>query len=1078
MRQLLDTVLLMGLCLALCMGLVPVGMTGAAYAQGGDGPRPGVSLRFERIALEEGLSQSTVLAVLQDRQGFLWLGTQDGLNKYDGYGFEVYRHDPLDDGSLSTSFVQTIYEDRAGVLWVGTWGGGLNRFNPHTQTFTHYRHDPADPQSLADDIVLAVHEARGGGLWIGTAGGLDRFDPETERFTHYRHQPDDPHSLSQSFIWSMAEDSAGGLWIGTLGGGLNRLMPGATEEPASETGYRFKRYLHHPDDPASLAGNTNATVYVDRQGGLWVGTADGLDRYDPESDGFVHYRHQPDDPSSLCDALVHALYEDRDGGLWVGTANGLCRFDRAHQRFTHYRHNPSDPASLSHDVVRSLYEDRGGTLWIGTGGGGLSKYHRATERLGHYKHDPLNPASLSRNFVWDFQEDRSGFVWIGTDGGGLNRFDPETGRFIHFRHDAADPASLSDDVVLALAEDPAGALWVGTYRDGFNRFDPALQTFKRFPFDGRDDGLSNPSVNALHADTSGLLWIGTWGGGLNRFDPQTGRFTRYRHDLGEERSLSNDLVTCLLEDRAGVLWIGTNSGGLNRFDRQAETFARYLHDPDDPASLSHNTVYAVYEDRAGALWVATAGGLNQLDRSSGRFSIVTTRDGLPHNIIYAILEDEAGGLWLSTNAGLSHFDPATRQVRNYRVSDGLQSYEYNAGAAYTTRSGEMYFGGINGFNRFDPSGIIDNVHVPPVVLTGFRKFDEEVRFAQALSALDAIELSHRDNFITFEFAALDFVDPPNNRYAYRLDGVDKAWRYTDGTNRAASYTDLGGGDYVFHLKGANSDGVWNENGLALAVRVVPPFWATAWFRAMAGGGLLALVLGGGLFWHRTNLRKIERQRAETIEMQRRLAEGREAERVHMAHELHDGAVQDLYGARFQLETLASKLVLDEEDGRRMDGVHDTLRHVHSTLRDLCKELRPPLLESFGLAKAIGSHAARVREAHPALEVSCSLMPDGRALPERVRLALYRIYQEAVRNALRHADAQRIEVRLTFAAATIVLEVQDDGRGFEVPRRLVELARKDHLGLIGAAERAEAIGGTLRIDSAEGRGTCLRVIVSG
>lgn len=1035
-------------------------------AQSGTSRLPGVNLNFERLSLEKGLSQTTVLSVIQDHRGFLWLGTQDGLNRYDGYGFEVYRHDPIDSTSLSESFVQVVYEDRERNLWAGTWGGGLNRFDRASGRFIRYRNDVGDASSLVNDIVLSIYQDSRGTLWVGTAGGLERYDPGTDDFTHVRHDADDPRSLSDDFVWSLAEDKHGSLWVGTYSGGLNRLESGDRDD------LRFTHYRFDGDDASSLSDDANVTVFVDADGTVWVGTASGLDRYDSAADAFTHYRHDPTDATSLCDPLVQTLYEDRDGGLWVGTANGLCRFDRDRDQFTQFHHNPADPTSLAHNVVRSISEDESGILWIGTGGGGLGKYNRSTERFGHYRHDPSNSASLSNSFVWDFAEDGDGFVWIGTDGGGLSRFSPAEGTFWTMRHDPADPTSISDDVVLALATSSDGSIWAGTYSGGLNHVDVSTRTARRYAYTDDERGLSSPSVNALLPDENGDLWIGTWGGGLNHFDARTERFRHFQHDPGDARSLSNDLITCLLRDRNGTLWIGTNSGGLNRFD--GTHFKRLLHQNNIPGSLSHNTVYDLFEDSEGRLWVATAGGLNRFDNETGRFDVLTTRDGLPHNIVYGIAEDAAGRLWLSTNAGLSRYDLETDVFESFRVSDGLQSNEFNAGAAFSSSDGDLYFGGINGFNRFRPEVIQRSSHVPPVVLTGFKRFDRDAAFETELAALKEINLQHDDNFITFEFAALDFVDPPHNRYAYMLEGVDAEWRYTDGQARSASYTKLEPGRYTFRLKGANSDGTWNEEGIAMAVNVIPPWWGTWWFRIFALSSIVTVMVLGGFRWHRSNLRKAEWRREEAIEVHRRLAEARESERIYMARELHDGAVQDIYGARIQLDALTPKL--EGEDRRRIDGVQDTLHHVYSTLRDVSRELRPPILGSFGLAKAIRAHLTGTTKAHPHLSITHDLGDDGTVLPERVRLALYRIYQEGIRNILRHAGAENVHVSMHLSDEVLALTVRDDGRGFNVPERLLDLAADNHLGLIGANERAESIGGTLHVTSRTGEGTAIEVIV--
>jgi signal transduction histidine kinase/ligand-binding sensor domain-containing protein len=816
---------------------------------------PGQHIRFERIPIE----QAAVTSILQDSKGFLWLGTADGLSKYDGYSFTVYKNDPDDPRTLSDNFVWSIREDRAGRLWIGTGGGGLNRFDPQTEQFTRYQHDPDDPYSLSHDMVQSVYEDRSGRLWIGTSGGgLNRFDPQTERFTRYQHDLDDPHSLSDDTVFSICEDHTGLLWVGTYGGGLNKFDP-QTEQ--------FTRYRHDSDDPHSLSHDIVWSIHEDRAGLLWIGTnGGGLDRFDPQTEQFTHYQHDPDAPHTLSGNLVQPIYEDRAGWLWIGTNDGgLNRFDPQTEQFTRYQHDPNDPYSLSGDNVWSIYEDRAGLLWIGTWGGGLNKFDPQTEQFAHYQHDPDDPHSLSDNTVFSIDEGRAGLLWIGTTDG-LNKLERAAGQFSRYQHDPDDPHSLSYDNILSTCKSRSGLLWVGTWGGGLNKFDPQTEQFTRYQHDLNDPhSLSDDIVLSVYEDHAGLLWIGTYGGGLNKFDPQTEQFTRYQYDSDDPNGLSHNIVLSVYEDRAGLLWIGTWGGGLDRFDPQTEQFTHYQHEPDNPHSLSHNAITSIYEDRSGLLWIATnGGGLNKFDRDEGTFTHYREKDGLPSGVVYGILEDERGNLWLSTNKGLSKFNPRNETFKNYDLSDGLQGDEFNQGAYYKSESGEMFFGGINGFNAFYPQDIKDNPHVPPVVITGFRLFNEPVPIGgdsplqKAIGETAALTLSHRDNVFSFEFAALSYAVPEKNRYAYKLEGFDKDWNYVDSKRRFATYTDLPAGDYVFRVKGSNEDGAWNEEGVALNITIIPPWWETLWFR----GALVVLALGLAFAAYRWRVGAIEGQRRQ------------------------------------------------------------------------------------------------------------------------------------------------------------------------------------------------------------------------
>ena len=1013
-------------------------------------------LPFTRLSVEDGLSQSAVFTITQDRQGFLWFGTQDGLNRYDGYRFIVFEHEAQQPGTLSANWISTLEADQDGSLWAGTYGSGLNHFDPTTGTFTLFRHEPDTPNSLSNDFVSDLLQGRDGSLWIGTYGGLNRLDPTTGQFTHYRYDPGDPNSLSNNRALVLAEDDEGFLWVGTDEGGLNRLDPATGQ---------FTHYRYNPRDPNSLSGNVVLSLYVDRTGVLWAGTAEnGLNKLVLNSDTFTHFRHDPDAPNSLSNNRVLSITEDAEGVHWVGTeGGGLNQLDADTGRFTRFMHDPADPHSLSNNVVTSIFTDRQGTRWVGTSGGGLNKMNRFT----HYRNRAGAPYSLNNNHVLALYEDARGVIWVGTDGGGLNRFDPGTKRFTAYRHAPRNAASLSHDRVLHLSEEEAGILWVAT-GDGLSRFDTkteAFTTYRHNPDNPRS--LSNNRAITAYHDRDGTLWVGTWGGGLNRFDPDTETFTTYRHNPDNPRSLSNNRVITAYEDRTGTLWVGTFGGGLNRLEADTGGFTRFLHDPNAPASLSNDIVAALYEDRQGRLWIGTGEGLNRFDPKTETFTIYTKRDGLPNNTVYGILEDERGRLWLSTNAGLSSFVPDTGTFVNYDVADGLQSNEFSQGAYTKSPSGHLLFGGINGFNRFHPDDVRDRAP-PPVVLTAFSLGDAgDEQLVPA--GLEAFTLMPGENSFAFEFAALDYTNPSRNRYAYRLEGFDPDWHYADAGRRYAAYPNLPGGAYTFRVKAAGSNGVWTEAGVAVAITVVPPFWATWWFRLLAGAGLLGLFGGLAFVWHRVRIGRVERMRDEQAEIYQKLTESREAERLRLAQELHDGAMQDLYGVRFQLGIHTG----DGEAavlGQEQEMVQDVIRK----LRDICGELRPPALAPFGLERALQSHTERFRETYPDLDVTLDLAPDGRVLPDPTRLALYRVYQEAMNNVVKHAAAKHVHVRLSFPTGKILLEVRDDGRGFRVPARWIELGRQQHYGLLGLAERALALGGSFDVTSAPGEGTTVRV----
>jgi len=771
-------------------------------------------IKFNRLSREEGLSHSTVFSIVQDKQGFMWLGTPDGMNRYDGYTFNILRNNPQDPNSIPNNNAGNLLIDRAGMIWIGTWGGGLIRFNPRTEMFSQYLNDPQDPGSISGNRVQSLYEDRFGNYWFGTyREGLNHFDPTTKRFHHYQHSPPNTGSLSHNRVWAIREDGRGTLWIGTSNG-LNRFNPQTKS---------FSAFFHNPADPESLSHNRVRTLYKAQFGELWIGTQKGLNRIDPLTGKFFRVGN-PDDPNSPYHDQINAIMEDRLGTFWIGTSNGLIRFHPRFKEFTRYVHAIDDPHSLSENSVRSLFEDASGMIWIGTKGG-LTIFDNKPEKFELYTEDAVNPNSLSYKYVLAIMEDRSGHIWIGTRGG-LNRFSPTSGNFEYYRHDPENPDSLGSNEVNALHETDSGDFWIGT-AESLERFDRATGRFQHYvdPFKQTGDKRFS-EIRAIHSNTEGSLFIGTYKSGLQEWNPRTGYFAEHLPDPENPKSLSHREIWTIFEDRSHNLWIGTGNG-LNRWDRKTGEFTHYRHDPKNPKSLLGQRVQTIYEDKSGIFWIGTDEGLNRWHPYRTQFFHFTQKDGLPNNSILGILEDEREHLWISTNRGLSQFNPVTKNFRNYDVDDGLQSKEFVAQAYTQSRDGKMYFGGINGFNAFYPGMVKDNPHIPPVALTGFKIFGQPVKVQPSISVTDQVVLSFRDKFIEFEFAALDYTAPQKNQYAYKLEGFDRDWIHL-GNRHNASYTNLDSGDYTFRVKASNNDGVWNENGLSLKLTITPPPWKTWW----------------------------------------------------------------------------------------------------------------------------------------------------------------------------------------------------------------------------------------------------------
>lgn len=812
------------------------------------------TLRFKHMGSEQGLSNSTVETIYQDSRGFVWFGTRDGLNRYDGYQVAVYRYSATDSNSLSDNYIRCIYEDRQHVLWIATING-LNRFNVAGNNFSRYRHQPANDNSLSHNMVTSIGEDSKGRLWIGTfGGGLNVLDRVTGNFRHWRHNAAQPGSLSSDWVNGITTDSSGRLWVGTETG-LNLFQ----EE---KQGFRL---LKNTTD-STPEHNVIRTMCCDRQGQLWLGTEEkGLLLFSPATGSFTAYAHQEKDPSSLSGNQVRALLADSKGRLWVGGVNGgLDLFQSTTHTFYHYQNEPENSWSLSQRTVSAIFEDRQGNLWVGTHRGGINIYTPGAEKFRLYQQQP-SANSLSYNDVKAFCEDSRGNIWIGTDGGGLNLFDRVHQTFRHFKYDAYQPSAIGSNEILSITEDQQGDLWIGTWGGGLNRYHPGSGAFTRLTHRPGDAGsISSNYVQKVLEDSKGRLWVATYYGGLQLYDRATGKFTRVAGEAGTAQAISGNNVVSLAEDRQGHIWIGTDDGGLNCYTPATGQVAHYFTGDEKMPDLR-----VLFIDSKGRLWVGQT-GLYLFDPVKNSFSLYTIQAGLASEFIKGIAEDAQGYFWIATSNGITRFRPSTQQYKKYNTGDGLQGLEFEANAYLQTRDGQLYFGGINGFNAFYPSDITASHFLPPVYLTDFQLFNQKVVPAvddsplqQDISVTQSITLRYNQSSFSFGFAALDYTASQNNQYAYKLDGWDRGWNYV-GSERKASYTNLDPGTYVFRVKASNNDGVWNEVGTAVTIHITPPFWKTWWFMLLVFAAVFYILYSVLAFRRRSELKKIGEKKREEV----------------------------------------------------------------------------------------------------------------------------------------------------------------------------------------------------------------------
>jgi len=835
--------------------------------------------RFQHISIREGLSQVSINCILQDSMGFMWFGTQDGLNRYNGYEFKVYTNNPDNPDSLPNNFINTLYESpRApGVLWVGT-ATGLCTFDLESEKFFSWMNDPRFDNALKNIPVTVIFEDREGVLWLGTQGeGLNNFNRENAVINPYTKTSRNPGETSGNNVKALTEDLDGNLWIGDNDGGLRRLD--------RKTG-RVTVYKKSAD---GLGDDRVLSLLCDRAGDIWIGTdGSGLFRLHREKDAgetYSRFRYDPDNPGGLNSNYINTIFEDRGGLLWIGTnGGGVSAFRKETGQFINFSSSPTRPLGLNHNDVWRIYEDRAGSLWIGTQGGGINKLDRGYDNFILYQFDPLNPHGLKSKEIWEIIESKKGGFWIGTEGG-LYRFNLETESFDHLKHNAEFPNSLSHNRLTSICEDGSGNLWLGSDGGGLYKYVPEIKKFSHYRHDPNNpSSLSHDRILSLIEDSTGVLWFGTERGGCCLLDPgnrdkENPSFTRYPYVEGDPFSLSNNWVMVIYEDRDHTVWLGTIGGGLNRFDRESKRFRHFKHIPGNANSLCDNRILSIDQDSLGYLWVGTFNGLNRFDYKKNLWKHYTTKDGLPNNVVYGTLEEgpprngdgdgSGGNLWISTNKGLAHFNRLTGEFKSYDIQDGLQGNEFNSNAYIKSSQGLMFFGGLSGFNVFDPRNVKDNPYEPPVRLTDFLIYNKPVPISRkgdspltkSITATRAIRLSHRQNSFSFGFAALNYINSERNRYRYMLESFDENWIYLE-KRQMVSYTKVPPGEYVFRVEGANNDGKWSKTGAEVAIVITPPFWATWWFRML----MVFLLMGALALVHkrRTTLirQRLERERLE------------------------------------------------------------------------------------------------------------------------------------------------------------------------------------------------------------------------
>lgn len=795
------------------------------------------SFQFDRLTVKDGLSHSNVYAIAQDQYGYLWFGTQDGLNRYDGREIVIFRSEIDNPNSLSSSNFGKILVDNEGVYWFGTFGGGIDRYDPKTDTFKHYKHESNNSKSISNNQIIFIFQDSEGLIWFGTPdGGLNRYNRETDDFTRFQHDPNNPKSLSGNRAKCMVESSDGTLWVGT-DRGLNKF---------NKQHENFEHFKYNPNNSNSLSGDFIQNMVANDDGSLWIVThGGGLNHFDVKNSKFTHYKHNPNDPWSLSDNKADCILKDSNGDLWIGTyEGGLNKFDIETKRFIHYKHNPNNFFSISNNRIEYLYEDSSKILWIATRGGGLNKIDLKPKKFHNIKYNPNTVRGLTQHTIMAISSDEKGNIWLGTDGGGLAKYNLATGDIYQFGFDIGNKNSLSSNRVWSVHVDKRGTVWAGTYTGGLNRIeenngDYLITHYQNIP--ENPQSICNNQVNCIFEDIEGNLWFGT-ADGLSLLSNASITsdlvFENYKYSTSSSNiSTVDNYVNSIVQDQLGRIWVGSYQNGLFEFNTNTKQFDHFKPIIKDSVNfLNEIRILTICVDSKNNFWVGTeSGGLINFDIDNRSVSLHPHNDVLKNKMIIGMVEDSNQNLWIVSTRGLYKYSLNSSSMIRYSFDDGIEADGFNRNSYHKTDNGFLLFGGNAALTYFNPNEVVSNSHIPKVTITDFKVLAKSIwdksiipyRYRH-IEEPKTVVLDHKDYFFSISFASFDFTNPRKNSFQYMLEGFDKDW-IDAGTSNQATYTNLNAGRYLFKVKGSNNDKVWNEHPVELTIRVKPPLWKHPWF---------------------------------------------------------------------------------------------------------------------------------------------------------------------------------------------------------------------------------------------------------
>lgn len=1006
--------------------------------------------QFDYYSLEQGLSQANVRCTFQDRDGFIWLGTQDGLNRFDGFQFTKFRKELNNVNSLSGNFISSITEDKNGRLLIGTING-VTIYDSHLNLFERIEIvDSVNKIGSVSSVVCSLDSS----IWIGDYySGLIKI--KENNVVRFMNEPGNPYSLSSNYVTSLCEDAEGNIWIGTFGAGLNKY---------NTISNKFEQVILNSENQVNSSPSVITSICDDKRGTLFVGTTNGLYAICLETNSISAYKENPSSKNSISGNNILSIYCDKTGKIWLAIeGKGVNIFDATKKKFTKIHIESKNIHSAEENNVISIFEDFNNNIWFGTSTNGLIKWKKSQSNFKSIS-KIISDNYLSNYSIRAIFVDKEKNTWIGTDSG-LNKILAHSGYVKKYFHSKFDKTSINDNKVWAITEDKIGNIWIGTQR-GLARYNKTMDNFERFIYTAdTKESLPVFVIRSLHFDENNLLWFGTYGSGLYSFDIKKNFFFNHTFNIANPDAKKDVVIFQIYQNNDNKLWLVAASG-LACYDTKTKYYERFFSDSQDDKKCDPSVVYSLLKDNDSTFWLGTLGdGLIKFNYVNKLYKFYTEKNGLSNNVVYATLKDNKENLWLATNYGIAKFDIKTEHFVNYDKNDGLPTDEFNTGAFFVDRTERFYFGGIEGMVIFNPESIISDTSNPSIVITNFKVFYEAIFPNKVYFDKEQINLTYYQNFFSFEFALLDLTSSPKNEYAYILEGYDKLW-INSGKRRYAAYTDVGPGEYILKVKGANNDQYLNNKGMELKLIITPPFWMTYWFRFLTIGMILTSII----FVARSKLNKIKREKDIQQNFTKQLIQTQESERMRIASELHDSIGQNLVVIKNRAVLgIKNSSIQKQQIEEIMTLASDTISEV----RGISYNLRPYQLGKIGLTKAI---EAVIQSGIQSSTIKFETMIDNidGSVPEENEIHLYRIIQECFSNALKHSNATNVSLKIKKRANEIKIYYSDNGKGFNANS---ERNSPSGFGFSSMKERLKLIDGTMVVKSKPGEGTKMNFNIS-